>query len=219
MERAHEHRQARLTEALAAAGVPWNEVADCRELGGGTFNTVFRVRRADGTGLVVKLAPDPSVPVLRHERGILDTEAWFYRTARAATRVPVPEPLSPGPRDGAAPADHLVMSECPGTSWSELPGTMDAGARARLRTALGGHAAALHTITGNEGFGYPARPLGPLRASWREAFLDMVDAVLDDAGRFGVPLPRLGVPPRPFRHWGRRTSGRCSPRGARCSTR
>ncbi|MFD0856014.1 phosphotransferase family protein, partial [Actinomadura adrarensis] len=31
---------------------------------------------------------------------------------------------------------------------------------------------------------------GPLRPTWREAFLEMVDAVLDDAERFEVPLPR-----------------------------
>ncbi|MDN0201114.1 aminoglycoside phosphotransferase family protein [Streptomyces sp. S.PNR 29] len=190
MKLGNERQQARLTAALAAAGVPWDDVADCRELGGGTFNTVVRVQRTDGTGLVVKLAPDETVPVLRYERGILDTEAWYYRTARDATRVPLPDVLAAGAQDGAAPGDHLVMSECPGTPWFELLGTMDASARARLRTALGGHVAALHTITGNEGFGYPARPLGPLRATWRAAFLEMVDAVLDDAGRFDVTLPR-----------------------------
>jgi hypothetical protein len=175
---------------LAAAGVARDEVADCQELDGGTFNTVFRVTRADGSRLVVKLAPDPAVPVLRYERGILDTEAWFYTRVRAATRVPVPEALVPGPDDRAAADGHLVMSECPGTPWSELAGSMDADARTRLRSALGGHVAELHTITGDAGFGYPAHSLGPLRTHWRTAFLGMVDAVLDDARRFGVPLPR-----------------------------
>lgn len=185
-----ERQLSRLTAALAAAGVARDEVADCQELDGGTFNTVFRVTRADGSRLVVKLAPDPAVPVLRYERGILDTEAWFYTTVRAATRVPVPEALVPGPDDRAAADGHLVMSECRGTPWSELAGSMDAEARTRLRSALGGHVAELHTITGEEGFGYPARSLGPLRTHWRTAFLGMVDAVLDDARRFGVPLPR-----------------------------
>jgi hypothetical protein len=45
------------------------------------------------------------------------------------------------------------------------------------------------TITGTR-FGYPSRAVGPLRNSWREAFLDMVNAVLADAGRFAVALPR-----------------------------
>ncbi|GGL94623.1 phosphotransferase [Streptomyces fumigatiscleroticus] len=190
MEFDDERQHDRLTAALASAGVTWDEVAECRELDGGTFNTVFRVERGDGTGLVVKLPPGPAVPVLRHERGILGTEASYYRAARAATRVPLPEVLASHSGDGAALGDHLVMSECPGTPWSQLPDTMDAGTRARLRTALGRHVAALHTITGDEGFGYPARSVGPLRATWRAAFLDMVDAILDDARRFGVRLPR-----------------------------
>ena len=49
--------------------------------------------------------------------------------------------------------------------------------------------ALLHTITGTR-FGYPSESVGPLRESWRAAFLDMVNAVLRDAGTFAVRLPR-----------------------------
>lgn len=180
--------QARLSDALAAAGVPGEEVADVRGLGGGTFNTVLRVRRTDGTQLVVKLAPDASEPVLRYEHRILATEAWFYDTVRKATGVPVPAVLTPPGDKGTAAGDHLVMSECPGGNWYELGDALEPGDRRRLRTELGRFTAALHSITG-EGFGYPAEPLGPLRGSWREAFLEMVGAVLADAGRFAVELP------------------------------
>lgn len=191
MDVSDKSQQARLVAALAGAGVGWDEVADCRALDGGTFNSVFRVRRAGGTGIVVKLAPGPDVPVLRYEQGILGTEAAYYEAVRAATRVPVPEVLGPGGwGDDPAAVDHLVMSECPGTPWFGLADTLDAGTRTRLRAELGAQVAALHTIAGDEGFGYPARSLGALRPSWREAFLGMVDAVLDDAGRFGVVLPR-----------------------------
>ena len=43
---------ARLTAALAGAGVSWDQVADWRGLTGGTFNAVYLVGLADGTGLV-----------------------------------------------------------------------------------------------------------------------------------------------------------------------
>jgi aminoglycoside phosphotransferase (APT) family kinase protein len=49
--------------------------------------------------------------------------------------------------------------------------------------------ARLHTITGT-GFGYPSGSVGPLRETWRAAFLDMVNAVLSDAETFAVNLPR-----------------------------
>jgi hypothetical protein len=67
--------RSQLAPVLAAAGTGWDEVAGCDELTGGTFNAVWLVRLTDGTGLVVKLAPDPAEPMLRYERGLLATEA------------------------------------------------------------------------------------------------------------------------------------------------
>ena len=64
-----------LSAALAGAGVSWDLVADQRRLTGGTFNAVYLVELADGTGLVVKIPPGPDTPVLRYEQGILETEA------------------------------------------------------------------------------------------------------------------------------------------------
>ena len=61
--------------------------------------------------------------------------------------------------------------------------------RDELRAVLGGQVARLHTITGT-GFGYPSGSVGPLRETWRAAFLDMVNAVLADAETFAVKLPR-----------------------------
>ena len=71
----------RLREALAAAGIDWDEVADHHALAGGTFNAVTRVTLAAGTRLVVKIPPDPQTPLLSYERGILGTEALFYALA------------------------------------------------------------------------------------------------------------------------------------------
>ncbi|MEU6847177.1 aminoglycoside phosphotransferase family protein [Streptomyces sp. NPDC046716] len=175
----------RLAGALAAAGVAWGDVGAYEELDGGTFNTVFRVRRSGGgAGIVVKLAPGADVPVLRYEEGILGTEAWFYEVVRdGAVGVPTPVALAP------ATAGHLVMSECAGRPWSEVGEKMSEEERRLMRGELGTYVAGLHALEG-DGFGYPARSLGPLRGTWREAFLGMVDAILLDAERFGVALPR-----------------------------
>ncbi len=179
----------RLDAALTAAGVPPDEVVDCQKLDGGTFNTVFQVRRTRGTDLVVKLAPPPGTPVLRYEQGLLATEARFFALAQNAVGVPVPVVLPPIDSSAPPPVDSLVMTRCPGVNWCELQESIDGEQRRRLRAELGRHVAALHTITGSA-FGYPALSLGPLRSSWRAAFSDMVDAVLADAERFDVPLPR-----------------------------
>ena len=93
--------------------------------------------------------------------------------------MPVPQ-VCVVPDDAA----WLLLTACPGTPWHGLD--LDPGARARLRHRLGELAAALHAITG-PGFGYPQWGLEP---DWPAAFTAMIDAVLDDAARFRVALPR-----------------------------
>jgi len=178
---------ARLTAALAGAGVSWDRVAGCRSLAGGTFNTVYLVELADGTGLVVKIPPAPDTPVLRYEQGILETEALYYRLAGQCHDVTVPAVIAV---DAAGPTDgYLVMTRCPGSPWPDLVPLPGGAERDELRAEVGRQVARLHTITGT-GFGYPSQAVGPLRESWRAAFLDMVNAVLADAGKFAVTLPR-----------------------------
>jgi fructosamine-3-kinase len=174
----------RLGAALAASGVSRGQVAECRALAGGTYNAVYLVRLDDGTRLVVKIAPDGSLPALRYEQRILATEALYYRLAARCPGVAVPAVVA---ADEAA--GHLVMSECPGSPWPALTPPPDGKERDGLRAEIGRQVARLHTITGT-GFGYPSLAVGPMRESWRAAFGDMVGAVLADAVRFGAALPR-----------------------------
>jgi aminoglycoside phosphotransferase (APT) family kinase protein len=180
-------RTARLTAALSGAGVSWDQVAACRSLTGGTFNAVHLVGLADGTRLVVKIPPGPDTPLLRYEQGILGTEALYYELASQCHDVIVPAVIAVDAT--GASGGYLVMTRCPGSPWPELAPLPGGGERAELRAELGRQVARLHTITGT-GFGYPSGAVGPLRDSWRAAFLDMVDAVLADAERFAVTLPR-----------------------------
>ena len=171
---------------LDAAGVPASEIVDREQLGGGTFNTVFRVRRTDGSVLVIKLAPGSDITNMRHERGLLATEALFYERTQDVA-VAVPKALAHGAElEGAG--EWLVMTECGGQNWSELTERINERQRRSLRHELGRQVANVHTVTG-PGFGYPSESVGPLRGSWRPAFTDMLDAVLDDADRFNAPLP------------------------------
>ncbi len=178
---------ARLTAALAGAGVSWDQVAGCRSLTGGTFNAVHLVDLADGTRLVVKIPPGPDTPLLRYEKGILGTEALYYQLAGQCSDVRVPAMVAVDTT--GASGGYLVMTHCPGSPWPELAPLPSGTERAELRAELGRQVARLHTITGT-GFGYPSGAVGPLQGSWRAAFADMVNAVLADAGRFAVTLPR-----------------------------
>jgi aminoglycoside phosphotransferase (APT) family kinase protein len=178
----------RLTAALTGAGGSWDLVADHRLLTGGTFNAVHLVSLADGARLVVKIPPASGTPLLRYERqGILATEALYYQLAGECRDVTVPDVVAVDTVDAAG--GYLVMTECPGTPWPQLAPPLAGSERDELRAVLGGQVARLHTITGTA-FGYPSGSVGPLRETWRAAFLDMVKAVLADAETFAVALPR-----------------------------
>ncbi|MFD8307368.1 phosphotransferase family protein [Streptomyces sp. NPDC059690] len=168
----------RARRILRDAGIPPGRLARLRPLTGGTYNTVEELTLTDGGRHVLKAAPD--APGLSHERRLLVAEAEFYRGAKAAG-VPAPRLLALDKGGGV-----LLMTASPGTPWDA---SLTEAERTPLRRDLGRHVAALHRITG-PAFGYPSGALGPLAADWRTAFTGMLDAVLDDARRFGARLPR-----------------------------
>ncbi|WP_435281019.1 phosphotransferase family protein [Streptomyces koelreuteriae] len=167
----------RARRVLERAGLDPGGLAHLRPLTGGTYNTVEELRLTDGTRYVLKIPPAAAVPGLRHERRLLVSEAEFYRSA-ARVGVPAPRLVSLGD-------DFLLMTACPGDTWDD---SLTAPEQTALRTELGRRTARLHRVTG-PGFGYPSGALGPLAPDWRTAFTAMVDAVLDDARRYGAWLP------------------------------
>ncbi|WP_031485548.1 phosphotransferase family protein [Streptomyces bicolor] len=168
---------ARARQALEAAGIPPGHLAHLRPMSGGTYNTVEELLLTDGRRYVLKVPPAPTVPGLTHESELLVSEAEFYRAA-ATVDVPAPRVVAMG--------SNLLMTACPGDPWN---GSLTDTERTALRAELGRQVARLHTVTG-PGFGYPSGALGPLAPDWRTAFTGMLDAVLDDARRYGARLPR-----------------------------
>jgi aminoglycoside phosphotransferase (APT) family kinase protein len=177
-----------LLRLLAAAGLDNDRIVEVAALDGGTYNSAYRISCSDGSGAVMKVSPEPSAPMLRYEQRIMRTEALFCTLAQRCD-APVPAVLHAGFDEGIIDGDYLLLCECPGEPWPTVTGRIDARAHADLRNQLGRMVASLHTLTGTS-FGYPTGAVAPLSASWREAFLAMVGAVLADARRFAAELPR-----------------------------
>ena len=172
-----------LAEVLAAAGVDPGRLAERVELGEASYNTAYRLRLTDGSGLVLKVAPDPAIPGLSHEHDLMRTETLFYRTAAA---LPVPRVVHVDFSRSLLDSDFLLMTELPGDNWYGRRESLADEDRRRLRGDLGRLVASLHEITGEE-FGYPQ---GEPSSSWRTAFLGMLDALLADAAHWQTPLPQ-----------------------------
>lgn len=175
---------------LAAAAIAPADVAECAPLSGGTYNSLLRVVLQDGRRYVLKRPPAADRgSTLRYEHDLLRGETEYYRAARDLRGVPVPRLIHAESDVDRSVVTGLVMTECPGVPWHQADASLEPGERARLRARLGGVVARLHTATGPE-FGYPARPFGPPAADWPSTFAAMTAAVLDDAVRYGVRLPR-----------------------------
>jgi aminoglycoside phosphotransferase (APT) family kinase protein len=162
------------------------------ELTDGWFNTAYRVLLDDGRPAVVKLAPPADAAVLRYELGIMATEAMVYRRIAA-----MPEPGVPTPSLLYAGAEFLALSVLPGEGWDRAAARLSPESEAALRRDLGAITARLHTLAPQDGrFGYPAAESALSASTWRTAFSDMVEALLDEAGRWRSPLD---VPPDTIR--------------------
>lgn len=162
-------------------------VAQVDELTDGMFNAAYAIRLADGSESVLKVAPPADIPVLTYEHGLMPAEVDFYR--RAAGVVAVPEVLAADLTRTHLDRELFFMERLRGRPLHDIEKKLPSADRAAVQHELGALVARLRAVTGTR-FGYD-RPDGALSAdTWRAAFRLMVAALLDDAQRYGVRLPR-----------------------------
>jgi aminoglycoside phosphotransferase (APT) family kinase protein len=182
-----------LTAAEAARIVrsslgPRREVVRATPLTGGGFATVWRADLDDDTSVVLKVGPPPDAPLLTYEADMVGAEAGYLRTVRRGEpSVPVPEVLYHGDDADVINGSWLILRHLPGTALAELRDDLPRDQQAAVRHELGQALARVHRIDGTM-FGYP----GPGRrqaATWREAYLGIIEDLLADAVRLGQELP------------------------------
>ncbi|GAA0409893.1 phosphotransferase [Acrocarpospora corrugata] len=154
------------------------------ELPDGFANAVWRLGLEDGRDVVLKVGPPPDLKLLSYERDLLRTEAMVYDLA-SGTGVPLPALLHAGFDDPLIGGDYLILAALDGVPWNRA--TLEPAQDREIRFEVGRHLAALHAIPGSGVYGYPYA--GLTGGTWREAFLVMTGALLDDAVHYATPLP------------------------------
>jgi len=165
-------------------------VVDAEELPDGFANAVWLLRLDDDRQVVAKVGPPSDLELLTYERDLLRTEAMFYHLAERSG-VPLPRLLHAAFGDPVG-GDFLIMSALRGTPWNRTPVGPDE--EYAIRFELGGLLARLHAIPSSGVYGYPYA--GLTGRNWREAFLVMAGAILDDAVRYateGLPASLLDI--------------------------
>ncbi|MDR3691140.1 MAG: aminoglycoside phosphotransferase family protein [Fimbriimonas sp.] len=155
------------------------------ELKDGWFNAAFLLTDVYGQEAVLKIAPLDTTRVLRYEKALMHAEVTSMRMVRERTTVPVPEILSYDTTRGMADSDLFLAEKLPGMPLDRARPLMTQDAQDAVDLQVGVHLRMLHSLhgCGHGVFNEPAH------ATWRDAFLTMMDWLGHDASDMNVELP------------------------------
>ena len=156
------------------------------ELGHGWFNVAYLLRLRDGARVVLKIAPAPHVDVMTYERGMMRNEIAAVALVESQTRVPVPTIDFVDLSYELTDADYFFMPFIDADNLGILQenGAVPTSPSERYSEQLGALNRDLNAIQG----AYFVPLEGPGFASWRPAFVSMVENALHDGERAQVDL-------------------------------
>lgn len=177
---------AQLGAAVRAAFGPGVTLARSEEFHDGWFNTIHGLELSDGRRVVLKTAPKPGVPVLRHEKNLLDTEVTVYRLL-ASRGVSVPQVHFYEPTGSVLGLPYFVMDRIDLPTYGKVKESLTADQRASVERGLGRLNAQVNAVAG-PAFG-SVREEGFRSPLWSEAFLHLFEGTLADGADAGTNLP------------------------------
>ena len=171
--------------ARAFAGATLAEGQDAiYEMKDGWFNASYRIRLADGREVVLKIAPPKGAEVMLYEKNIMATEVAMMRLVQQNPAIPVPEIYFFDTAHDLCDADYFFMEMMSGDSLEHVNASLPPETLTAVNQHIGRISREINQFPGTY-FGYEGNP--DLRAdTWKEAFLKIVEAVLEDAERKNV---------------------------------
>jgi aminoglycoside phosphotransferase (APT) family kinase protein len=152
-----------------------------RELKEGWFNAAYDARLADGREVILKIAPRPDAEVLAYEQNIMATEVATMRLVRANPAIPVPEIYYFDTARDICDSDYFFMEKLTGENYEHVKESLPPAMQAEIDQQIGVIVREINGFTGTY-FGYDGNR--DLRgATWKEAFINIVDSVLEDGRR------------------------------------
>ncbi|MCB9420444.1 MAG: aminoglycoside phosphotransferase family protein [Ardenticatenaceae bacterium] len=154
------------------------------ELKDGWFNASYLVRLANGQEVVLKIAPPKGAEVMLYEKNIMATEVATIRLVKQNPAIPVPEIYFFDDARDLCDAEYFFMEKIDGDNLEHVKASLPD----ETQTAIDHHIGEIiREVNGFPGvyFGYDGNP--DLRANtWKEAFIKIVESVLEDAARKNV---------------------------------
>jgi aminoglycoside phosphotransferase (APT) family kinase protein len=161
-----------------------------RELKEGWFNAAYNVRLSDGREVILKIAPHKAAEVMAYEKNIMATEVASLRLVRENPVIPVPEIYAFDTARDVCDSEYFFMEKLTGDNYGQVKESFSPAMQAQIDQQIGAIVREINGFTGTY-FGYDGN--SDLRgATWKETFLKIMDAVLEDGSRkqadFGFPI-------------------------------
>lgn len=160
---------------------------DRQELGDGWANMAYVLTLADGRRVVLKIAPVKGKRIMRCEKDNMRTEVEALRLTEALGGVPVPHVYVYDPSCTLIAAEYFIMEHRAGEPLNKVRDSLSEEERAAIHHELGVYNRRINECRHTH-FGYFYGE-DSLKATWREAFTELMDGVLADGMEAGVTLP------------------------------
>lgn len=175
--------EAMAQRAFAGLGLAPGEAA-ITELKDGWFNAAYDIRLANGRSVILKIAPPKTAEVMAYEKNLMATEVAAMRLVQQNPAIPVPEIYFFDNAHDLCDADYFFMEKINGDNLEHVKASLPEATQAAIDQHIGAIIREINTFPGTY-FGYDGNP--DLRAAtWKEAFITIVEAVLADAARKNV---------------------------------
>jgi aminoglycoside phosphotransferase (APT) family kinase protein len=154
------------------------------ELKEGWFNAAYNIRLADGREVILKIAPPQDAEVMQYEKNIMATEVAAMRLVRKNPAIPVPEIYFYDDTHDLCDSDYFFMEKLAGDNLEHVKANLPAETQKAVELRIGEIIREINSFPGIY-FGYDGNL--DLRAStWKEAFIKIVESLLEDGARKNV---------------------------------
>lgn len=131
--------------------------------------------------MILKIAPRDVAEILAYEQHIMETEVASMRLVRGNPAIPVPEIYAFDRTCEVCDSAYFFMEKLSGDNYEHIKGSLPSDVQAQIDRHIGVIMREINGFTGAY-FGYDGN--SDLRGTtWKETFLKIMDAVLEDGAR------------------------------------
>ena len=168
---------------------PDQEIVKMEELTEGFFNVAYSITLADGTELILKIAPRGDMAIMTHEINIMFSEVDSMKMVARESDVPVAEILYYDNSHTVCDSDYFFMKKLKGKSFNSCMESMTEEQKGKVFCKMGEITEKLNRIKGRR-FGYYGQP-DRQGDNWFDVFKSMIQDTYQDADRKSIPIPVL----------------------------